>query len=63
MDETTEGVKTVIGPDLYGYIEKAKLEQFLKDLFRKEIVVYVGFVSNLYLYPSKNEYIILLPGL
>jgi len=42
MEETTEGVKTVIGPDWYGYIEKSKLERLLKDLFGKEITVNVG---------------------
>ena len=42
MDQTAEGVRTVIGPDWYGYIEMSKLEGLLKDIFGKEITVHVG---------------------
>jgi uncharacterized membrane protein len=41
MADSTGEVKTVVGAELTGYIHKHKLAQFLKDLFGKEIKVFV----------------------
>jgi hypothetical protein len=41
MPQSTDDVRTVVGNDLAGYIQKLKLEEFLQSLFGKKIKVYV----------------------
>jgi uncharacterized membrane protein len=36
-------VKTVVGPALFGYIRKARLELLVQELFGRRIEVYVSF--------------------
>lgn len=38
-------VKTVVGPALFGYIKKKRLELLLEELFGRRIEVYVSFFS------------------
>jgi len=41
--ELMDTVKNVVGPALFGYIKKKRLEQLLQELFGRRIEVYVGF--------------------
>jgi uncharacterized membrane protein len=46
MPESTDTVKTVVGPDLFGYIRKERLEKLLQDLFKQKIKVYVSIMKH-----------------
>ncbi|EPE32292.1 Magnesium transport protein CorA, transmembrane region [Glarea lozoyensis ATCC 20868] len=55
MADSTGEVKTVVGAELTGYIHKHKLAQFLKDLFGKEIKVFLKSDRFFFYAPRKME--------